>query len=496
MRDDDPAQQRAKTPPPAEAQARQPAPEPVREQVQEREREQVQELVPVETEAEAEAEPQGPAPAQAPGTAAPPRSAEVVIVGAGLAGLACARRLRLHGVSAIVLEAAGHVGGRVTTERVNGFLCDRGFQLINPAYPEVRRVLDVTALRLQPFPAAIVVATGSGRRTLADPRRAPALLPRVAGALARGGVGSVREQAAFARWALRAARTRPARLLAEPDVSWGTALDDLGVAGDLRRRVLEPFLAGVLGERDGSSSHRFTQLLVRSFVRGDPSVPWRGVQAVPDQLAAALTGIHLGVRVESVAPGRVRTADGEITARCVVVATDPPTATRMLGLPSVQMRPLTTFWHVSPEAPTRSGALHVDGDGRGPVVNTVVMSNSARSYSPDERSLIATTVLGAADDQATERAVLTQLEHVYGAPTHWWELVRRHCLPQALTAMPPPLDPRLPVALDRGLVVAGDHRDTASSQGALVSGRRAADAVLAELGLPAQPRQRLAATGA
>jgi glycine/D-amino acid oxidase-like deaminating enzyme len=419
--------------------------------------------------------------------------AEVVVVGAGLAGLACAQRLTRRGVDVMVLEAADAVGGRVRTENISGFLCDRGFQLLNPAYPEVQRVLDVPALRLQPLPAALVVATGNGRRTLADPRRAVTMLPKVAGSLLRGGVGSVREQAAFGRWALRTTRRRPETLLAEPDIGWGQALTEQGVDGDLRQRVIEPFLAGVLGERDGSTSHRFIQLLVRSFVRGNPSVPWRGMQAVPDQLRVGLDAVHLGVRVESVQPGTVRTEAGEITARCVVVATDPTTATRMLGLPAVQMRPLTTFWHVSPEAPTRSGALHVDGDRRGPVVNSIVISNRAKSYSPDDRSLIATTVLGAAGDQSSERAVLAQLEQIYGQSTRWWELIRRHVLPQALTATPVPLEPQRPVALADGLVVAGDHRDTASTQGALVSGRRAADAVLADLGLPALPREPLRA---
>ena len=418
--------------------------------------------------------------------------AEVVVVGAGLAGLACAQRLRRRGVNVVVLEAGDAVGGRVRTDTINGFLCDRGFQLINPAYPEVRRVLDLPALRLQSFPAAIVVATGTGRRTLADPRRAPTMLPQVFGSLLRGGIGSLREQIAFSRWAFRTTSRRPSNFLTEPDIGWGQALTDQGIDGELRHRVIEPFLAGVLGERDGTTSHRFTQLLIRSFLRGSPAVPWFGMQAVPDQLAAGLTDLHLGVTVESVKPGLVRTTDREITADCVVVATDPSTATRLLQLPPVQVRPLTTYWHVSPDAPTRSGAIHVDGDDRGPVVNTLVISNRARSYSPDDRSLIATTVLGLGD-QSTERAVLAQLEQIYGQSTRWWELMRRNVIPQALTSMPVPLQPRLPVALADGLVVTGDHRDTASSQGALVSGRRAADAVLADLGLPAMPREPMRA---
>src|SRR3954452_5593981 len=95
---------------------------------------------------------------------------EVLVVGAGLAGLACARRLTAAGVTVSVLEAAETVGGRVRTDVVDGFRCDVGFQLINPAYPEVRRVLDVAALRLRPLPAGVVVAP---RRRRPPPRPPP-----------------------------------------------------------------------------------------------------------------------------------------------------------------------------------------------------------------------------------------------------------------------------------------------------------------------------------
>jgi phytoene dehydrogenase-like protein len=418
---------------------------------------------------------------------------EVVVVGAGLAGLACARRLAASGVAVTVLEAAEAVGGRVRTDVIDGFRCDRGFQLLNPAYPEARRVLDLPALRLRPLPVGVVVASSASRRLLTDPRRTPpARWPRVvAGAF--GTLRSPREVAAFAAWALRDATTSPADLLAAPDEPWGEALDRAGITAELRHEILEPFLAGVIGERDGSTSRRFVDLLVRSFAKGRPSVPAAGMQAVPDQLAAGLPSgsVRTDVPVGAVVPGRVRVPDGEVAARGVVVATDPATAGSLLGLDVPATRGLTTFWHVADQPPTASPELHLDGDGRGPVVNTVVISASAPSYSPDGRALVATTVLGDAGDAGTEAAVRAQLRYVYGADTTRWSLIRAHALPRALTAMPPPLDVRRPIALGEGVFVAGDHRDSASSQGALVSGRRAADAVLEHLGLTVPPRPPL-----
>jgi hypothetical protein len=167
----------------------------------------------------------------------------------------------------------------------------------------------------------------------------------------------------------------------------------------------------------------------------------------------------------------------------------------LIGLTTPAMHGLTTFWHVADEPPTRSGALHVDADRRGPVVNTLVISHSVRSYSPDARALIASTVLGAAGAEV-EAVVRRQLAHVYGTATDAWELLATHVLPRALTAVPPPMDARSPVDLGGGLFVAGDHRDTSSIQGALVSGRRAADAVLAHLGRPVPPRPPLEAARA
>ncbi len=405
---------------------------------------------------------------------------DVLVAGAGLAGLACARRLHQNGLEVRVLEAAAAVGGRVRSDIVDGFTLDRGFQLLNPAYPEVPRMLDLTALRLQSFPPALAVATGSRMLTIADPLRSPLLLPATIASLARGRLGSPVELAAFARWALGAGRGDVRTVFDAPDQPWGRALDQRGVHGALRERVLEPFLAGVLGEFAGDTSHQFVQLLVRSFVRGLPAVPWRGMQAIPDQLAAGLD-VQLHTPVSSVAPGRVQTADGEHTARAVVVAADPGTAAELLGLPAVPMRPLTTYWHVAAQAPTSSPALHVDGDRRGPIVNSVVISNAAPGYSPDSRALIATTVLGDARDGLDEQSIRRQLGLLYAGPASSWELLRMDAIPKALTASPPPLQPRKQVQVADGLFVAGDHRDTSSIQGALVSGRRAADAVLASL---------------
>jgi glycine/D-amino acid oxidase-like deaminating enzyme len=411
-----------------------------------------------------------------------PARADVVVVGAGLAGLTAAATLSLAGLDVAVVEASDDVGGRVRTDRVDGLLLDRGFQLLNPAYPALRRLLDLPALELQPFAAGVVVARGTRHFVLADPRRAPRHL--AASAIAPG---SLREKLAFARWALKIGYGDADRLKRGTDEPLATTLQRRGLTGELAHGVVGPFLAGVLAEDGGESSRRFAELIVRSFVRGTPALPAAGVQALPRQLHGRLPqdAVHLGVRAVRVGGGSVVTDAGVVLARAVVVATDPRSAVALTGLPTVPMRSLTTYYHLAGQSPTESRMLHLDADRRGPVVNTAVVSNVVPRYAGGRGALVASTVLGSRDDARSEQAVRAQLSLLYGTDPTAWEHVATYAIHDALPAMLPPLDISRPVSLGDGLFVAGDHRDTASLQGALVSGRRAARAIHSYLGLAA-----------
>ena len=251
----------------------------------------------------------------------------------------------------LVLEASDAVGGRVRTDVIDGFRCDRGFQLLNPAYPVLPKVLDRADLDLKPLGAGVVVAHGSSRSVLADPRREPALL--LATLTARP--GTTADKLRFARWAAKAARISVRRLLARPDTTRAAELDRAGITGPLRTGVVEPFLAGVLAEEDGSTSAQFTRLLIRSFLLGTPSVPSLGMARLPELIAAGLPAgtIRLNHPVFAVDAARVQTDDEEIRAAAVVVATDPRSAAELTGIDKPTMKPLTTFWHTAAEAPSR-----------------------------------------------------------------------------------------------------------------------------------------------
>ena len=417
---------------------------------------------------------------------------DVIVVGAGLAGLTCARLLERLGLAVRVLERGGATGGRVRTDLVDGYRCDRGFQVLNPAYPAVRELVDLDALDLRPFTAGVALPGPGGTRVVADPVRAPRLLGRTV----RSGYLHPAELARLAAWAAPALGSVD-RLLAGEDCSLADSLDRAGVTGALRHDIWDPFFAGVLAESTGRTSAQYARLLLRSFVLGRPAVPAGGMAALPGQVSAALTSpVHLSTEVTGVrrtgSGVSVETGAGSLTARAVVVAADPVTTGRLAGTAVPRMKGLATWWFAAAEAPTTLPMLLLASrTSGGPVVNTAVMSNVAPSYAPAGRHLVqATTLLHSDPDVPApdERAVRRQLVELYGAAATTWEVVTTHLVRQAQPEQLPPLRVRRPVDLGGGLFVAGDHRDTASIQGAMVSGRRAARAVARLFGV--DPRAR------
>lgn len=403
--------------------------------------------------------------------------ADVLVVGAGLAGLVCAKHLQLAGHRVVVLEAADVVGGRVATDTVDGFTLDRGFQVLNTAYPALRREVHLPDLDLCAFtPGAAVRGADGGLHTFVNPLRRPwtapatvadRLLPRA-------------DELRLIRWTAGIVAHRGRAAVDRPDVSTARALADAGLDGAVLERFLRPFLAGVLLERELDTAARFTALVWRTFVLGTVAVPARGMAALPAHLAAQLHPgtVRPGVVAGAVTGTTVRTAGGELRSRAVVVATDPGTAARLLpALPAPRMRAVTTTYHVTEEAPDTRPLLRLDGTG-GPLLNSVVLTAAAPGYSPDHRALVSTSALGAATD-VPEPVVRHELARLWGVDTSRWEHLHTSEVPHALPALTAPTAAglRAPVSLGDGLHVAGDHRDSPSLQGAMASGRRAARAV-------------------
>ncbi|MFJ3301880.1 FAD-dependent oxidoreductase [Streptomyces sp. NPDC086549] len=430
----------------------------------------------------------------------PVYQADVVIVGAGIAGLSAAHRLTSVGVTTAVLEAAPYVGGRMSTEKVDGFRLDRIGQLLSTSYPELRLTPGLDALVLRPFAPGVLLhhdgrrhrvgapaGGGSARgalhavRALASAPRSSAASPVRAGAPMGGAVDQARLGVALAR----IAGTPVERILARPELPAAQALAVRGVPARTIGGFLRPLLAALLCDPELRTSSRCADLALRAFASGRLCVPEGGAEALPELLARALPPgtVHTGVRVTSVSTTSVTTADhGEIRCRAVLLATDARAAAELLpGLRVPDFHPVTVVHHTTDEPPVTGASLLLDADRGGPVAHSAVVSAVDPSRAPAGRALVSSTVLGT-PPEGVDTAVRMHLSRLYGTSTRRWETLAVHHTAEAVPAMRPPHDLRRPVRLLAGLYVCGDHRDTSTVQGALHSAHRAAAAILADLG--------------
>ena len=421
--------------------------------------------------------------------------ADCIIVGGGLAGLACARALVRGGCSVLVLEAADQVGGRVATDTVDGFRIDRGFQVYNDAYPEGRRQLDLAALRLGRFDAGAVIAEGDRFRRVADPWRQP--LAAVAAVLT-GTVG-VADGLRTARLrheaisALRAGRLDPDAAATESERTTADELATRGFSAAFIRRFFVPFFGGVFLERSLETAAPVFLFDFAMFALGRACLPAGGMAAIPAQLAAGLPAgvVRTATRVRAASPGSVELADGSrLSARDVVVATDRATAATVLppqhrgAWTSREDKSTRLVAFAADRSPLARPTLLVSADDRGPIDNLTVPSDVAAGYAPSGAALVAVSVrqgFPGAGEPLIE-AVRAQAAGWFGEDARRWRTLATVSVAHALPDETPaarrlrPVSPRLA----DGLFLCGDHCASASINGALASGRHAAEAVLAQ----------------
>ena len=407
-----------------------------------------------------------------------PTRVDAVVVGAGLAGLAAARQIKSRGRSVIVIEAQDGVGGRVRTDKVDGFLLDRGFQVLLTAYPELKTQIDMSALDLKMFSSGALVMRDGRSSVVTDPFREP----RRAAATVFAPVGTLTDKLRIAALRWRVMHRNAPKILTSEDVSTIQALRDLGFSETMIDRFFRPLFGGIQLDPELRTSRRMFEIIFKSLSEGQSALPANGMSAIPEQMATNLgtENIFLNTQATKIETGAVTTVAGRVETSAVVVATDQPSASELLRTNEIASRVVGCVYFSADAPPTHEKFVVLDGTGKGPVLNAAILSNIAPSYAPPGKHLIVAALPGviAGDLEAMSR---DQLRTWWGPQVDGWSHIKTYRITHAGPEQLPPFNPKQKVSLGNGLFVCGDHRDTGSIQGALYSGRRCGEAVLASL---------------
>ena len=407
-----------------------------------------------------------------------PTRVDAVVVGAGLAGLAAARQIKSRGRSVIVIEAQDGVGGRVRTDKVDGFLLDRGFQVLLTAYPELKTQIDMSALDLKMFSSGALVMRDGKPSVVTDPFREP----KRAAATVFAPIGSLTDKLRVAALRWRVMHRNEDKILNSADISTVVALRGLGFSTKMIDRFFRPLFGGIQLDPELRTSRRMFEIIFKYLSEGQSALPTNGMSAIPEQMAKHLgaENIFLNTRVTNIESGFVSTANTRIETKAVVVATDQPSASELLRTSEITSRVAGCVYFSADAPPTHEKFVVLDGTGQGPVFNAAVLSNIAPSYAPPGKHLIvaALPVIITGDLEEMSR---NQLRTWWGPQVDGWSLIKTYRITHAGPEQLPPFNPKQNVSLGNGLFVCGDHRDTGSIQGALYSGRRCGEAVLTSL---------------
>jgi phytoene dehydrogenase-like protein len=349
-------------------------------------------------------------------------------------------------------------------------------------------VLDYVALDLRTFFPGALVRYDRRFHLVADPFRR--LLDGLRGAVSP--IGSFSDKLRVARLRGRLVAADLDTIFGRPEQSTLNALEAEGFSDTMIERFFRPFLGGIFLDRDLETSSRMFEFVFKMFSTEDTVLPAAGMQAIPRQLAAQLPreSVRTRTRVLEVRERRVRLESGEyLEADAVILATTEQVGREALSESrDLTWRSTTCLYYAADEPPLTQPILVLDGEARGPVNNLCVPSQVATGYAPEGQSLVSATVVGQTrgvlTDRELDQAVRRQVTGWFGAAVRDWDLIKIYRIERALPAQPPSWlePPERPVRAQDGLYLCGDHRDNASIQGAMVSGRRAAEAVLKDLG--------------
>ena len=403
-------------------------------------------------------------------------SPEFVVVGAGLAGLTAAKVLSQSGREVLLLEKSDGVGGRVRTDQYKDFLLDRGFQVLLTAYPELPKHLNLSLLELHSFESGATIFSDGHFSKVGDPFRNVSSIMSTAFTKTIG----IQDKIKLLKLRNSLIGRKKIYLQQKDDKRILETFEELGFTSKAINSFFKPLVGGIQLDPSLSGSTRLCFLVLKMLFIGDAAVPSRGMGAISEQLSKQIneSSIRLTSSVDKVEGKKVILESGEsFLPSNLIIATEGPATAKLLGQESPLSRSVSCIYFSAPQAPSSSKAILLNGEKNGPALNVAIMSNISPSYSKNGKALIAVAIPNTIKPDSMEN-VLIQMRKWFGDSVDSWEHIKTYSIEHGQPDLRPGDPFRKSIKNSEGVYICGDHRDTPSIQGALVSGRRAAEICL------------------
>jgi phytoene dehydrogenase-like protein len=410
---------------------------------------------------------------------------DVIIIGAGLAGLTAAKVLKAAGKTIKILEASDAVGGRVRTDLVNGFLLDRGFQVLLTAYPETKRFLDYQALDLRPFSPGAIILNEKGRSEIVDPLREPSALLRTLVSPA----GSLPDKMRMLGLKLKLTSKSLDKIFTENETTTLAYLRHAGFSERMIGQFFKPFMSGIFLEDQLRTSSRMFEFVFKMFSEDDTAVPAKGMGMIPQQLAKDFSSAEL-ILNESVIKlegNIVKTNSGKTyQAARIILAMDQISLPAPFSQQDIKpYQSVTNMYFMASKPPVTKPIIVLNAASSKLVNNMTVMSQVSEHYASHGQALISLSLIGdhtKAVASELQSKVILEMQFWYPEAANWKHLKTyqvKYALPNDEQVRDIPEKGTL--CLNEICFICGDHLLNGSIHAAMKSGRLAAEAVLDHL---------------